>query len=278
MKDRFETTKRVNAQLVKAGGRVKWLVLLLILQGVIWWIFCKPGLFPFLQEPITSVREFLIGFLLPHDSFDTESYRHYIGLLCDWVTGLPFYPFLAKVVPLIVPVWLAVTVLQILFLKLRLSSLKKPRKEPKAAKPPRKKEKGEQTAAQSLAQALRPKATDSGLLIKNRTEAEQRLQKLQASCNVRRYQDRGIWFSNFCKVRGKQPPDQIKHWEEDGSIVLEGAYTVRFELINGTAYLVGSGNKIQMKKGVPFVLKRDNEANESIAYCAAIWLGGIQND
>lgn len=277
MKDRYETIKQVNTQLTKCQGRLKWPIILLLLQGLICWIR-NPGFIPFLTEEVTAVREFLLDVLLPHGAADTESYRYYIGLLCDWVKGLPFYPFLAKIAPWIIPAWLLLTVIHLLILSFRLSCLRKPRKEPKKPAPEKAKKSAEKPAAASVSQTLRPKATDSGLFLKCRMDAENRFQELQNRCNVRRYKDRGIWLSNFRAVNGEVPSDRILHWSTDGSAMLAEDYTFRFELIDGTAYIVGNRGKIPMKKGVPHTLKHMNDAGEPITYCRATWLGGIQND
>lgn len=274
MKDKFETIKQLNTKLVKSRGRLKWPIVLLVLQGLIWWI-CNPGFVPFLTDTVIAVQEFLLELLLPQSAADTESYRYYIGALCDWVAGLPFYPVLAKLVPWIVPAWLLLTVIQILILRWRINFLRRPSKEPKKPASRKKKASSEKPAAMPLSQALRPKATDSGLFVKSRIDAELRFQELQNRCSIRRYKDRGIWLSNFRPVDGEVPFDRILHWDKDGIAVLADAYTFQFALIDGTAHIIGNRGKIPMKKGVPYTLKHMNDAGEPIVYCRATWLGGI---
>ena len=274
MKDRYATITKLNTQIVQCKGRLKWPIILLVLQGLICWIR-NPGFIPFLTEEITAVQEFLLDFLLPHGVTDTESYRHYIGLLCDWVKGLPFYPALTKIAPWIIPGWLLLTLLRLLILRWRYNYLRRPRKEPKEPTPKKTKKPAEKSAADSVSQALRPKATESGLFLKHRLDAEKRFQELQNSCVPRQCKDRGIWLSNFSAVNDEVPPDRILHWSTDGSAMLAEEHTFRFELIDGKAYIVGNLGKIPMKKGVPYTLEHMNDAGKSITYCRATWLGGI---
>lgn len=273
MSDNVLALKKLRDKRWKYEDRCKWLVALLVLQFLIWWIQ-NPGFIPGISQWVMEIQKFFDDLLWPHDlaELETGSYRVYIYHIWTWIEELPIYPMLEIVIPRILPVWLIITIIQIVVVKIRIKNLKKPPKEPKKAK----EAKPDKASSKNTNMLSGPMV--SGVNENHCKEANKRLKALQDSCVNPFREDRGLWVSNIAPgANGKAPYDKIYSWNDFGVITLKFKETTfRFELYNNGARLIThTGEWVNLKKGVPLAICHQNEAGQQILDMTVTWLGGI---
>ena len=249
------------------------LALILVCEGFILWVL-NPNLFPATSEAAEIVGEFFVQLLWPHSPEELElgTYRAYIYYFCTGLTGLTFYPYLEMALPLFLPAWLALTIIQLVVVNIRIRWLQRPVKDTKRReKKPRK-----NTKPRALWKCGFDKKY-SNAVNKRFEELQQRCRTAQidgADCCVAN--DYGLWVGNRAAVAGgKHPPDMIYPWDNNTIRIPCKNRTLCFHLTDKGVKVENSGNGEEiLKKGVPLIILHENEVGEKIIDMTVTWLGG----